>query len=230
MVKIKVCGLRTSEHALAAAEAGADFVGMVFAESRRRVTLETAKEIAEAVRSLSEARLGAGRKRPALVGVFADQDAAEVNAIASAVGLDYVQLHGDEADDFCHAIERPVIRALRIRQEDTPSDVIAQLRRLETLGAASIYLLDTWAPDGYGGSGLAFDWHLAHEVARHFPILLAGGLSPDNVGEAVRRVRPWGIDVSSGVETNGVKDEGKIRAFVAAVRAAEREREAIHGR
>jgi len=217
---IKICGLREPVYALAAAEAGADFIGLVFAESRRRVSVEEALAI---VRALGEPLSAAGgdaehieallrRKRPLVVGVFADADAETVNRTAEAVGLDLVQLSGDEPWDMCDKLSRPVLKAVKVKHDTSAGEIIAGLR------PGAIPLLDTHVEGALGGTGRPFDWSVAAEVARRFPIVLAGGLTPENVGEAVRRVRPWAVDVSSGVETDGAKDVVKMRAFVAAVR------------
>ena len=224
MTLVKICGLREPAHALAAAEAGADFVGLVFAKSRRRVMVEQAQAIA---RALGEPLAAAGggdarhieallrRKRPLVVGVFAGADAEAVNRAADAVGLDLVQLSGDEPWDMCGKLSRPVLKAVKVRDGTSAEEIVASLRP-----GAAIPLLDTHAEGALGGTGRSFDWTVAAEVARRFPIVLAGGLTPENVGEAVRRVRPWAVDVSSGVETDGAKDVEKICAFVAAVREA----------
>jgi len=216
---VKICGLREPEHALAAAEAGADFIGLVFAESQRRVTLDQARALARALgEPPSAAAVGDARhiemllqrKRPLLVGVFADADAETIDRTAEAVGLDLVQLSGDEPWDICDRLSLPVLKAVKVRDGTSAEEIIAALR------PGAVPLLDTHAEGALGGTGRPFDWSVAAEVARRFPIVLAGGLTPENVGEAVRRVRPWAVDVSSGVETDGVKDVGKIRAFIAA--------------
>ena len=218
MTLVKICGLREPAHALAAAEAGADFIGLVFAKSRRRVTLDEARAI---VHALGEPLAAAGggaesieallrRKRPLVVGVFTDADAETINRTAEAVGLDLVQLSGDELWEMCGKLSRPVLKAIRVKDDTSAEEIIAALR------PGAIPLLDTYAEDALGGTGRPFDWSVAAAVARRFPIVLAGGLTPENVGEAVRRVCPWAVDVSSGVETAGVKDVGKIRAFIAA--------------
>jgi len=215
---VKICGLREPAHALAAAEAGADFVGLVFAESRRQVTVEQARAI---VHALGEPLAAAGggaesieallrRKRPLTVGVFAGADVETINRTAEAVGLDLVQLSGDEPWDMCDKLSRPVLKSVRVRDGTSAEEIIAALR------PGAVPLLDTHAEGALGGTGRPFDWSVAAEVARRLPVILAGGLTPENVGEAVRRVRPWAVDVSSGVETAGVKDVGKIRAFIAA--------------
>jgi phosphoribosylanthranilate isomerase len=221
---VKICGLREPAHALAAAEAGADFIGLVFAESRRRVTVEQARAI---VGALGEPLRAAGggaahieallrRKRPLVVGVFANADAETVNRTAEAVGLDLVQLSGDEPWEMCDRISRSVLKAVKVKDGASAEEIRATLR------PGAVPLLDTHAEGALGGTGRAFDWGVAAEVARRLPIVLAGGLTPENVGEAVRRVRPWAVDVSSGVETDGVKDVAKIRAFIAAVRSVGR--------
>jgi phosphoribosylanthranilate isomerase len=222
---VKICGLREPAHALAAAEAGADFVGLVFAESRRRVSVDQAQAIA---RALGEPRLvGAGggaehieallqRKRPLVVGVFAGADAETVNSTAEAVGIDLAQLSGDEPWDMCDRLSLPVLKAVKVRDGTSAEEIIAGL------GPGAVPLLDSHTEGALGGTGRPFDWVVAAGVARRFPIVLAGGLTPDNVGEAVRRVRPWAVDVSSGVETEGVKDVAKICAFIAAVREMSR--------
>jgi phosphoribosylanthranilate isomerase len=220
MTLVKICGLREPAHALAAAEAGADFIGLVFAESRRRVSVEEARAITCAlgepvVRAAGgthyiEALLR--RKRPLVVGIFAGADADIVNRTAEAVGLDLVQLSGDEPWKMCHELSLSVLKAVRVRGGTCCEEIIAALR------PGAVPLLDTHAEGALGGTGRTFDWTVAAEVGRRFPFVLAGGLTPENVGEAVRRVRPWAVDVSSGVETDGVKDVAKMRAFVAAVK------------
>jgi phosphoribosylanthranilate isomerase len=223
VILAKICGLREPAHALAAAEAGADFIGLVFAESRRRVSVDQALAIA---RALGEPRLvGAGggaehieallqRKRPLVVGVFADADAETVNRTAEAAGLDLVQLSGEEPWDLCGQLSLPILKAVKVRDSTSAEEIIAALR------PGAVPLLDTHVEGALGGSGRPFDWSVAAAVARRFPIVLAGGLTPENVGEAVRRVRPWAVDVSSGVETEAAKDVEKVCAFIAAVREA----------
>jgi phosphoribosylanthranilate isomerase len=216
---VKICGLREPGHALAAAEAGADFIGLVFAESRRRVIVDQARAISTAIGEPLAARQGRGaehieallqRKRPLVVGVFAEADTETIDRTVEAVGLDLVQLSGDEPWEMCDRLSMPVLKAVKVRDSMSAEEIVASLR------PGAVPLLDTHAEGALGGTGRPFDWAVAAEVARRFPIVLAGGLTPENVGEAVRRVRPWAVDVSSGVETDGVKDVAKMRAFVAA--------------
>jgi phosphoribosylanthranilate isomerase len=170
----------------------------------------------------------AGQRRPLTVGVFVNQPASLVNSIAEMLALDLVQLHGDEAWEDCLLIRRPVIKAVRVGAGDS----VANLTLRAEAGTASLIMLDAAVAGQYGGTGARFDWEIARGVAERLPIMLAGGLHPGNVAEAIARVHPWAVDVSSGVETDGVKDAEKIAAFVAAVRtgderarAASRERE-----
>jgi phosphoribosylanthranilate isomerase len=221
---VKICGVTDPKHARAAAAFGADFVGMVFAPSRRQVTIGQAKRIAAALRkergclrsaaSPAEVEEAARKGRPLLVGVFADQDADTINSIAEECGLDIVQLSGSEPWEMCSTIKRPVFKCMKVRPDDKASSVMFEV------GEGGIVLLDPYVAGTYGGTGQTLDWGMAAEVAQQTPTVLAGGLTPDNVGEAVRAVRPWAVDVSSGVETEGTKDSQKIRDFIAAAKEA----------
>jgi phosphoribosylanthranilate isomerase len=212
MTIVKICGLRTIEHALAALEAGADLLGFIFAPARRQVSPAEVAAIGAAVRAAP------GGDRVGLVGVFVNEAPGRMAAIAAECGLDALQLSGDEDPRFTGALPQgqAILKAIRL----TGSDV--EQRWLDTQGAR--LLVDAHVPGAYGGAGAVADWERAAELARHRAIVLAGGLTPDNVGAAIGRVRPWGVDVSSGVEIDGEKDSTRIRAFVAAVRAADRER------
>ena len=211
MTRVKICGIRSEEHALAAAAAGADFIGLVFAPSPRRVSPARAQQVIAAFKQ---------NKAPAaVVGVFVNSPAATVNHIAETCGLDWVQLSGDESWWFCREMARPVIKVVR------PGTLIVEEIAVNARilnGREHLLLVDAAAPGHYGGTGLTFDWNLAVPIARQFRVILAGGLTPDNVADAVKTVRPWGVDVSSGVETRGVKDMAKIEKFIKAVREADR--------
>ena len=221
MTLVKICGVSEPRHARAAASYGADLIGVVFAPSRRQVTMGQAARIAEALGERAgppadatveavEARLRAGR--PLLVGVFADQDADTINGIARECGLDLVQLSGSEPWEVCGLIERPVLKCLKVRGGQTAAEVLAQVH------GGALLLLDPYVEGAYGGAGVTLDWDVAAQVATKQPVMLAGGLRPDNVARAVSTVHPWAVDVSSGVESDGVKDVAKIRAFIKAAK------------
>lgn len=222
---VKICGLREIVHIDAAVASGADFVGVIFAESPRRVSLEQARAIrarlgpripildAEAS-AVTAARRAVGR--PLLVGVFADQAPETINRIAVGADLDLVQLSGGEHPALIGRLNRPVLRVLHVGPEDSSERLLAEARRLPP----TITLLDTQDAARRGGSGRSFDWSIAAAVAAQRPLMLAGGLGPENVAAAVAQVRPWAVDVSSGVERAGRKDPAEIAAFIqAAVRA-----------
>jgi phosphoribosylanthranilate isomerase len=155
--------------------------------------------------------------------VFVNTDADTINLLADFCGLDRVQLSGDETFDYCNYIKKPIIKAVHISSKWTEEKLISHLEEgRRVLGTKELtYLLDTYEEQKYGGTGKTFSWDVAKKVANEFPIIIAGGLGPDNVGWVIADVKPWGVDVSSGVETNGVKDIDKIKAFVRAVRSIE---------
>ena len=214
MTKVKICGIGRAEHALAAAGAGADFIGLVFAQSKRQVDTKRASEIVKAVKGLE--------RPPQTVGVFVNLPAIEVERTAEQCDLDRVQLSGDEPWDYIRDIALPVIKAVRVKGGQSGRDILAELSRGERyMDDDFICLLDCAVGGSYGGSGQAFDWAVAHEAAGSYPLIVAGGLSPHNVGQAIRLAAPWGVDVSSGVESRGKKDIDKIKSFIDAVRAAD---------
>jgi len=202
LVQVKICGITNLEDALAAAEAGADLLGFVFySPSPRCIAPEGAREIIDVLR-----RSGFALRT---VGVFVDEELGRVWEAIQMCDLDHAQLHGEEPPAYVAALGERAIKAVRVR---SAADV-------EGLGAyrAAAYLLDAYHPTKPGGTGEVWDWGLAVAAKRYGPIILAGGLTPDNVAQAVRRVRPYGVDVSSGVEsTPGRKDTVKMRRFVVA--------------
>jgi len=216
-VKVKICGLQEEEHVVAAAEAGADYVGLVFAPSRREVTPERAERLRLVLDGL--------RARPSVVGVFVDESPQRVNAVARLCRLDLVQLSGDESADYCAMMELPVIKAIRVFPGTTMQDIAKRMDAL--MGAATLqpvtFLLDTGSDAARGGTGQTFDWRIAREVSASHPVMVAGGLDTSSVGRLVCAIRPYGVDVSSGVERGGRKDSLLIRAFVDTVRKTEQE-------
>jgi phosphoribosylanthranilate isomerase len=223
MTLVKICGISEAKHARLAAALGADFIGMVFAPSRRQVTIGQAKRIADGLRkngsplhetSISAIEAALREKQPLLVGVFADQDSDTINAIAAECGLDLVQLSGSEPWEMNEHVRLPILKCMKVRDGETAEQLMVHFH------GGAVLLLDPFVPGTYGGTGRTLDWHVAAKVAEQTPTVLAGGLTPENVGEAVRKVQPWAVDVSSGVETDGVKDPGKIRAFIAAAKGA----------
>jgi len=215
MTQVKICGIRDKAHALATIEAGSNFIGLVFAPSQRQVTPIQAGEIVSAVKKCSQAT--------AVVGVFVNMPAAEVNRTASSCNLDWVQLSGDESLEYCRQITKPLIKAIRIKPRQRPEEICEDLATGARVLSSQrcVYLLDSQVKGKYGGTGMTFDWSLARQAAEQFPVIIAGGLTPENVAQAIETVAPWGVDVSSGVETGGVKDIAKIRAFIEAVRRAD---------
>jgi len=214
MTRVKICGITEAAHAIVAAEAGADFIGVVFAQSKRRVDVERAKEIITAVK---------GRK-PLVVGVFVNTPADEVNRVAEYCALDWVQLSGDETWEYLRDIERPIIKAVGVRSQQTSEDILANISSgYQNHSEGFICLLDCHVEGSYGGTGQTFDWELARQISQIFPVIIAGGLSPENVAEAIRLARPWGVDVSSGVESDGLKDIAKIKCFIDKVRNVDEE-------
>ena len=247
MTLVKICGNRTAADVVAAAEAGADLVGMIFAASPRHIDVEEAQAMVRAlggplagheftlpppafVRAREEigpwfhhgAQVVAAyleAKRPLTVGVFADQPIDEVNALAEEAGVDLVQLSGDETWEDCLLVTKQVIQVVHVSPVDSPSDPLTLVQP----GFALALMLDAAHGQYRGGTGRVFDWEVARAMSERVPLMLAGGLTPVNVAEAVRAVRPWAVDTATGTETGGRKDYAKVRAFIEAVRAADAE-------
>jgi len=200
--RIKVCGITRVEDARIAVELGADAIGLVFyAPSPRNVGLEQARAIIAAIPPFVT-----------IVGLFVDPVPEQVESVLSRCSLGLLQFHGDEAPDICRGFGLPYIKAAQVKAD---ADLVQYLSPYD---AAQGWLLDAYHEQLYGGTGEPFDWKLIpRDLAR--PVILSGGLTPDNVGTAVRQVRPWAVDVSSGVEAaKGVKDAAKIAAFIAGVK------------
>lgn len=197
LVKVKICGITNLDDALMAVEAGADALGFVFfGASPRHIFCEQASGIIHHLPPFIQT-----------VGLFVNESLAKVNEVTDRCGLDIVQLHGEEPPGFCAAVRRRVIKVLRIK-DSSSLDPIDDY-------TVSAFLLDAWSPTAPGGTGQTFNWDIARSAAEKGRIILAGGLTPDNVGEAIRRVRPYAVDVSSGVEAEpGRKDHAKVREFI----------------
>ena len=217
-VKVKICGLTSPGEAFDAVEAGADAVGTVFAESPRRVTSKQATLVASAARA---AAAGRGRKVE-VFGLFVNEEPARILDLVRAVPLDVVQLHGDEPVEFARALTDGLagirlVRAVRVRGPEA----LAEVEGAATSGYFEAVLLDAFDERARGGTGRTFDWEIAARAARIARVILAGGLRPDNVAEAVRLVRPYMVDVSSGIESApGMKDRALVEEFVRRARSA----------
>lgn len=207
--KVKICSLRDAETALSAAKSGADFVGVNFVEGVRRQL-----KVMEGAAVVARYRLRAPRNRypTKFVGLFRNQPADWVNEVSKRVVLDYVHLCGEEDETYMRSMWRPILRQVRIRPGTTADELGAAVQH--HLDGGRMVVLDHYDEKTLGGAGKTFDWSVARGVADREGVLLAGGLSPDNVASAIQTLRPWGVDVSSGVETDGEKDRNKIREFI----------------
>jgi phosphoribosylanthranilate isomerase len=197
MIRVKICGITNAEDALHAAACGADALGLVFyGKSPRCLTPEVARQIIAELPPFVTA-----------VGLFVNETPERIRQVAGFCGLDIIQLHGDEGPADCDYAPRRVVKALRVKEAASLDSHAAY--------AVSALLLDAWVAGTYGGTGERFNWELAAGVARQRPVILAGGLTAENVAAAVRTVRPYGVDVSSGVEAApGKKDPAKVEAFI----------------
>lgn len=204
MTRVKICGIRTLTDALVAADAGADAIGFVFyAPSPRNIDVATARAIAKALPPFVSS-----------VGLFVNESPTRVREVHEQVGLDLVQLSGDETPAYAEALGLPHVKALRVVD---PTRLVESSR---AFGLSRGVLLDAHVPGAYGGTGVKLDWQAIAAAKLNAPIVLAGGLTPSNVAEAIRVVMPWAVDVSSGVESSaGVKDRDLIRAFVRAAKS-----------
>lgn len=198
MVKVKICGITNLEDAIAAVEFGADTLGFVFfKKSPRYISPAKAKAIIKKLPPFISS-----------VGVFVNEDNIIVEKIADETGIDAIQLHGDEPPNACN-LSRPVIKAIRVKSIDN-LEIISKYKN-----KVSAFLLDTYTPEIFGGTGQIFNWDIAVEAKQFGRIILAGGLTPENIGQAIRRVHPYAVDVSSGVEAEkGRKDHRKMKLFI----------------
>ncbi len=193
--KIKICGITRLEDALLAADLGADALGFIFAESPRQVVPEIAREIISLLPPFVNS-----------VGVFVDEEQESVREIAAYCKLDLVQLHGNESSGYCKALGLRALKAIRVKDEKS-IDSMASYR-----GTVQGFLLDTYVKGLPGGTGKTFNWELAEQAKKYGPVILSGGLTPDNICEAIEKVKPYGVDASSGVEASpGIKDPDKLK-------------------
>lgn len=217
MTKIKICGITTLNDALAAAQLGADLLGFNFyPKSPRYIAPETCREITGILRSQYPRLL--------LIGVFVNMPAAEIRAILAACQLDLAQLHGDETPEMLAELGSRAFKAIRLSAsesvDESVSPFVSVSQSVSLLPPA--LLVDAAVKGLYGGSGVTTDWAKAAALSQRIPLLLAGGLTPENVAQAIAQVRPWGVDTASGVESSpGVKDAARMWDFVAAVREME---------
>jgi len=211
---VKICGFQKSEHVLTAIEAGVDSIGLVFVEGTNRTL-----NLREAENLLGDIK-GSSKRVPEIVGLFADQPFDAVNEYIEKLKLDAVQLCASESMEYCSKIKSPIYKVISI---DPLVPISAQMPRIMLLQqrhslAGHRIVIDTKMPGAYGGTGTSFDWDVAADLSKSFVMTLAGGLSPQNVGQAIDQVRPWGVDTSSGVETQGQKDHEKIATFISQVK------------
>ncbi len=204
---VKICGIKDKNMAHVAIEAGADALGFVFAPSPRRVTPEVVRNI---IQSLPEFVMK--------VGVFVDTPISSVRDIARYCALTTLQFHGQEEVDYCLQFRLPIIKAIKVTEKGR---FIPDPARY--VGIAELFLADTYQKKNAGGTGRTFPWQKIDSIKKYGPVILAGGLRPDNVYQALSIAQPWGVDVSSGVETDGAKDSRKIRKFIQEIRRWENE-------
>jgi phosphoribosylanthranilate isomerase len=203
MIRIKICGITREADAQFAAGLGVDAIGLVFAKSPRRIETDIARRISLSISPFVST-----------VGVFVDADLDLVRQTAESCRLDLIQLHGKESPDYCTGLDLNILKAMRVKDSQS-IEAMAGYR-----DCVKGFVLDTYVKGQQGGTGKAFDWSLAKEAKRYGPVILAGGLTPENVREAINVVKPYGVDVSSSVESapgikdHGIKDHGKMRRFV----------------
>ena len=216
MTRVKICGITNLEDAGVAVQAGADYLGFIFHQpSPRYVAPKLVKDIVAGVR-----RETTGGSCPRFVGVFVNAALETVSHILDDCRLDAAQLHGAESPEFVRLLAGRAFKALRPESEAEAEDLLADYLPCPEAQYLPCFLLDAHHPALYGGTGCRVDWRMAASIAQRYPIMLAGSLTPTNVVEALEVVKPWGVDVSSGVElAKGRKDHAKVRAFVAAVKS-----------
>ncbi|GAG34865.1 unnamed protein product, partial [marine sediment metagenome] len=203
MIKIKICGITNAEDALWAVNLRVDALGFIFADSPRRVKPEVVQGIIELLPPFISS-----------VGVFVNEDREKIEEIAESCGLTTLQFHGQESPSYCEGFKQKVVKAFRVKDKSVLRKAAQYRNKIDA------YLLDTYSPFAYGGTGKTFDWSIAKEIKKlELPIILSGGLNPENIREAIRKVEPYGVDVSSGIEERpGKKNLEKLINFVRIVR------------
>jgi phosphoribosylanthranilate isomerase len=192
-IRVKICGITNKEDAMMISNLGADAIGFVFAESKRKITPEKAKSIIEELPPFITT-----------VGIFMDEELKEVNRITDFTLLDAVQLHGGESEEYCKRVNRKVIKGIKITKDDTNESLISKMENF----SVSAFILDPGK-----GSGKTFNWEIARGIEK--PIIIAGGLTPLNVSKVIQKLNPYGVDVSTGVEKDyGIKDKEKVKKFI----------------
>jgi len=202
-MRIKICGITNLEDALFCARLGADALGFIFASSPRKISLSKAQEIIKGLPPFISS-----------VGVFVNEKPAKIKETAQRCSLDYIQLHGEETADFCQSLfPQKIIKSIRIKDRGS-------LNLLESFSRVKAFLLDTYVQGKAGGTGRTFNWHLAKEAKKAgLPIILSGGLSPENVREAIKLVQPVAVDASSSLESSpGKKDKAKVEFFIRTIK------------
>jgi phosphoribosylanthranilate isomerase len=203
-VKVKICGITNPDDAVSAVDFGADALGFVFFKGSPRFISH--KDAAAVIKNLPSFIT--------TIGVFVDEKPGQIEKIIGITGIDVVQLHGNEPPEMCD-LSRRIIKAIRVKTLESLDPLI------HYRGKVSAFLLDTFTPDVFGGTGQIFNWDIATYAKQFGRIILAGGLNPDNISDAVKRVRPYGVDVSSGVESEkGKKDHKKMKLFIERAKAA----------
>ncbi|MFH1075664.1 MAG: phosphoribosylanthranilate isomerase [Pseudomonadota bacterium] len=201
-VKVKICGITRPSDALTAIELGANAVGFIFADSPRKILPETAAAIISSFPPFVSA-----------IGVFVDEKPDVVRHIAALCSLDYVQLHGNESPEYCNALGLKVIKVFRVKDLKSINEMSAYQ------GIVGGFLLDTYVMERHGGTGKTFDWDIGRKAKKYGPIILSGGLNPENIREAIDAVKPYGVDINSGIEISpGIKDHKLLRCLFINIR------------